>query len=330
MRRALGSLAALGLLAMTLPAPTLAARPDSFEGSQTGLLCELETTAGFITLTVQVAGGEGVAFMALWAPGTEPFEDPPTAISTTSTATLDGAGLRAAVELASPEDEERVIGTATLGVDLTADGAPMVWSRDGSDGNRRFRTEQISQLLTVEGELTVDLPDGTHGGIDLSTCGASTDSSSFFATNPNAWVYGGEQLFISCEWTTADGIVSLFGLSDDSTALSQIVVVRGDQVLLSMTDHVLSPTTYSGAFDLMDLSSGEAAGFVSADASLTRSGERIAEHVRIGAHRLSTVGDRLSVRGMLDLSIDGVNFALTMDDASCRAGDVRVQVQEKM
>jgi hypothetical protein len=278
---------------------------------------------------VQTAGADVFAFMAVWAPDADPLEDLPTIVSTDSAASLEGSSLRAAFELVTSADE-RSAGSARLDAELTASGAPMVWSNDGRDGNRRFMVEQITQLLTVDGTLIVDLFDAPHAEVELSACGASTDSATFFASNPNAWVYGGKQVFVSCEWVTDTGAISVFAVSDDSLALSQVVVVDGDRVLLGMADHLLSTSAYEAAAELIDVSSGEVAGGIIADATLSPSGDRITENVRIDPYRLSTVGERLSVTGSLKLDLGVGPLAITMDDTACRAGDVRAQVQERI
>jgi hypothetical protein len=267
--------------------------------------------------------------MAVWAPGTKPYEDLPTLVGGESRATLEGSTLRAAFELVTP-DEGRATGSASLGVELTPSGPPISFPDEGRDGNRLFRLDATTQLLAVDGTLTLDLTDGTHDEIDLASCGASTDSMTFFATNPNGWVYGGEQLFISCEWSTERGVVSLFAIGDGFYDLSQLVVVAGDRVMLGMADQMLSETTYEAHLDLFDLSSGEAVGSGTAAADLAPSGSRIVDHEWVGQHHLSTVGERLAIDGTLDLSVDGNATLLAMDDATCVAGDVRVQTVEKI
>lgn len=329
MRRVLGLLAAVGLLAATFPAAALAGEPTKASGTQTALMCEVSTDAGFIGLTIQAYGDDATGFFALWGPGTVPFEDLPTIMNGEGTVTIEGSGVRAAFDLVTVADE-RLAGSVTLGVQLSPSGPPIVSSNDGSDGNIRYRTEQVTQLLTATGTLILDLFDGTHVEVELTTCGASTNSSTYFATNPNAWVYGGEQLFLTCEWVTDDGPISLFAFSDETQDLSQLVVIRGDRVLLGTVGHSFTATRYEATFGLSDLSSGEMVGGATAFAALAPSGERITDNVRIGEHRLRTTGERLAVSGMLSLDVDGRAMSIPMDDGSCRAGDVRVQGQQAM
>jgi hypothetical protein len=217
LRRFLGLLPAMVVLGAMIPATTTAAPPTRLSGSQTGILCELSSESGFISVFVQTAGTDAFAFMAVWAADTEPLEDLPTIVSADSGASLEASSLRATFELVTWADE-RSAGSASLGIELTASGAPMVWSKDGRDGNRRFTVEQVTQLLTVDGTLIIDLFDGSHDEVELSTCLASTDSATFFASNPNAWVYGSKQVFVSCEWATEVGS----GRSDERTSSGSV------------------------------------------------------------------------------------------------------------
>lgn len=329
MRRVLGLLAAVGLLAATLPATAMAAKPTQASDTQTALMCEVSSDAGFIGLTIQAYGDDATGFFALWGPGSEPFEDLPTLMNGEGTVSIEGSGVRAAFDLVTVADQ-RLAGSVTLGLQLTASGPPIVWSNNGSDGNIRFRTAQVEQLLSVEGTLILDLFDGTHVEVEFATCGASSNSSTYFATNPNAWVYGGEQQFLVCEWATDDGPLSLLAFSDETQVLSQLVVIRGDRVLLGTVEHSFTATSYEATFGLSDLSSGEMVGDATASAALAPSGERITDNVRIGVHRLRTTGERLAVDGALSLKVDGSAVSIPMDDGSCRAGDVRVQGQQMM
>jgi hypothetical protein len=257
MRRVLGLLAAIGLLA-TFPTTVAAAEPLRASDWQTGIICELSSDAGFVSVFADVRESGAFADVAIWGPDADPYSD-----------------------------------------------------RSGS--------------------LALHLFDGIDDEVTNGPCGASTFTSIFFSTNPNAYLTGGDQLFISCEWVTKAGATSLLAINDEFGAFSELVIGRGDGVLVGLTVPTSSATMYQASYELFDpAGDGETVGLATADATLAPSGERITDQEWVGPYRLSTVGERLAADGTLTLSIGGSTEVLPMDDASCRAGDVQVQVMEKI
>ena len=74
----------------------------------------------------------------------------------------------------------------------------------------------------------------------------------------------------------------------------------------------------------------EPVGRAAADADLAPTGHRITDVDWFGPYRFSVIGERLAVDGTLTITMDGTTTELAMDDESCEAGDVRVQVMEKI
>lgn len=331
MRQVFVLLVTVGLLAAALPATVAAAKPIRVSDRQTGILCELTAAAGFVSVFVDARPDGVFADVAIWSPGADPFADPPTIVTAQATAVLDLPSLTANLDLVLSSDPEKSAGSARLAAELTAASPEQDFgSRTVRDGNRQIRIEQTLQLLSVLGALTLRLSDSSEE-VDLATCGASTFSSSFFSTNPNAYLTGSDQLFISCHWDTGRRAIDLLAINDEFGAFSELVIVEGEQALVGLTAPDLSETSYLASYELFDPSAGgEILGAATADAALTPSGERITEHEWIGDLRLSTVGERLATDGALTVTFGGSSEELPMDDRSCRAGDVRVRVMEKI
>ena len=341
MRRVVGLLAAVGLISSLLPATVAAGQPFQDSASMTGIRCELPSDAGFVSLFVEVTQAGGFADMALWLPGSEPFEELPDIATAQGTASLEGSILLADFELLSvekptnPEDPPTFepAGRASLRAELSPIGEPrdLSWD-DVRDGNVWVRNGLWDQLLAVEGALTLDLLDGTDAEIGLADCGASTITQTLFVTNPNAYVLDGDQLSMSCSWVSERGSIELLAVNDTfGTTFSQVIMVQGDRIFVGLGVPSFSDTTYQAGYEVFDPTvSRDIIGSASADASLSPSGERINDHEWVDGIRFSLTGDRLAVDGTLSISVEGSTTVVAMDDASCQATDLRVKVIEKI
>jgi hypothetical protein len=336
MRRVLGLVAVIAIVTAIAPATVAAAAPDKYSGAQTGIMCDLDGEVGNVGIFAQLGDdGSGYADVLVWAPDAEPDAEP-AIVTAWSTTAFDGTTLEVSFDLMRPLTDEAPdpvpVGTASLRATLAPNGpAEDFGGKDGRDGNRSFRVSSTLQLLSVDGILSIDLLDGHSESLDLDGCGASTHTVTSFVTNPNAWIYGGEQVFINCEWSDERGTTSVFAVADESGVLGQVVSIRGDRVLLGMASPVLTATAYAGTYDLVDVTgTGDVVGTASATASLSGSGERITDVEWVDPHRFSVLGERLSVAGTMTIDVDGSSQRFTMDDSACRAGDVRIQVMEKM
>jgi hypothetical protein len=327
MRRTFGLLTAIGLLAAIFPATLAAAQPVRLSDERTGLRCELPADAGIITVFVELVNSAPFASLAIW----EPDADLPYIFSSQGTASLEGSSLRAGFDLVLFDDPEKVAGSARLAGEVSAAG-PLedFGSRDYRDGNRLQRLEQTIQVLSVSGTLVLELSDGTYEEIDLGPCGGSTISSAFFGANPNAYLINSDQVYISCQWMTDAGTIDLMAVHDDFSQMSVVTVVEDDRAIVGLATPELTTSAFSATHDLTDPATGEPAGSVTADATLSPSGDRITDHEWLDPHRFSTVGAALAAAGTLTLEVDGASTVLAMDDASCDAGDVVVRMMEKI
>ena len=336
MRLVLQLLTIIGLVAAISPATVAAAAPIRDSLSMTGLRCDaLSTDAGLASVYVE---GD-FASLVLTTSG-DP-EDMPDIFTDMSSATFDGTRLSATFNLVFVEQSENPeepptftpAGSATLEATLTPDGDPMDLSSDPERiGNTWERQGLFSQLLSVDGTLSIELLDGTSATAALTDCGAGTLTQTVFVTNPNAFVASGNQRYMECSWTTQDGSVELRALTDDfGTDFSELIIFRGDSVLVGLTSPDFEATSYAASYDVFDpMTRGEIVGSASATAALAPSGERINDQEWVENTRYSLVGDVLRVDGTLSITVDGATTLLSMDDAACDASDLRVKVIEKI
>lgn len=331
MRRVLGLLAAIGLLAATLPATVAAAQPLRLSESETRVLCELSSDAGFVSLYVSAVEWGTDASVVIWGPDADPFSDPPTIMTASSEASFDGLNLFGNLELVLFDDPEKAAGTARISAQLQPDGEQFdVGSRDLRDGNRLYRMEHLMQMMSVSGSLTVHLFDGTVDEIDLGGCPAGTLSSSYFSTNPNAYLTNTDQVFVDCQWTSELGVIDILAIADRFTHFTAITIIGADRMLVGPAVPVLNAGAFEATYELFDPANGTTVGSAVVEASLSPTGERITDHDWFDPYRFNVVGEKLAGAGTLVVTVDGTSIELPMDDTSCGAGDVRVQVMEKI
>jgi hypothetical protein len=340
MRRVLGFLAAIGLVAAISPATVAAAAPVRAEVSMTGIRCDgLATEAGLASVYVEVVGEGSFVSLVLISSG-DP-EAVPDIMTDFGSATFDGSRLSATFYLVFVEESEdpeeppifTPAGSAQVEAILRPDGDLEDFSWDPERiGNVWERQGLFSQLLSVEGTLSIDLLNGAEATTELTGCGAGTLIQTLFATNPNAFVVSGDQLFMECRWTTVGGSVELRALTDEfGTDFSELIVLDGARVLVGLTSPDFGEAAYGATYEVFEpATKGEIVGSATADAALTPSGDRVDDKEWVEGTRFSLIGDVLTVDGSLSISVDGATTVLSMDDAACDATDLRVRVIEKI
>ena len=334
MRSVLSLAAVLTLVGAMMPATALAAPPLRASSEQSGVLCEFDTELGDVLVQIQDFDGSQFASLLMWAPGAGP-DDPPVIATFGGSVSLTPASVEATFDLATiPPDETsepKAVGSARLIGTLTETGDPQdLGSRVIRDGNRRIDLEITSQLRSVSGTLTINMLDGGSVTRSLETCGAGIVVQTQFLTNPNAYITATEQLFVSCSWLTERGTVDLLAIVDDVDVLTQVVIVQGDRVAFAFAEPALTEESFDATYELIDPMLGEMVGTAVADADLAPTGDRITDVDWVDPYRFSVIGERLAVDGTLSITLDGTTSQLAMDDVSCEAGDVRVQVMEKI
>ena len=340
MRRVFGLLAVIGLVAAISPATVAAAKPIRDSVSMTGIRCDLlATDAGLANVYVEAFADGGFASMSLTTSG-DP-EALPDITTDFGSATFDGSRLSADFNLVFIEESENPeepptftpAGSARLEAILTPDGDLEDFSWDPERyGNVWERQGLFSQLLSVEGHLSIELLDGTAFTTALTDCGAGTLIQTVFVTNPNAYVVGGDQRFMECRWATEGGSVELRALFDDfGTDFSELIIFDGDSVFVGLTSPDFGETAYGATYEVFDpMMKGEVVGSATAAAALAPSGDRVNDKEWVENMRFSLVGDVLTVNGSLSIAVDGATTVLSMDDAACEASDVRVKLIEKI
>jgi hypothetical protein len=341
MRRVLGLLAVIGLVAALSPATVAAAKPIRESLSVTIVRCDevLTTTAGLVRVYAEVFGEGSFVSISLTTTG-DPEADP-NVFSDSWTATFDDGRFSANAELVyveegpNPEDPPIITpaGSASLEAILTPvgdlDSFPDEPERIGNTWERRGL---FNQPLSVEGFLRIELLNGTEATAELIGCSAATSTQTVFATNPNAYIVGGQQRFIECDWTTQGGSVELAAVTDDfAVSRSQLLIVDGDRLLLGLGNGMeYSETAYVDTYTVLDVATRQVVGSATAQAALEPSGERVDDREWVDGIRFSLVGDVMTVSGSLSISVDGTTTALSMDDAACDATDLRVRMIEKI
>jgi hypothetical protein len=334
MRTILSLAAALALFSAAIPSSATAAPPGRAFSQQSGILCEFSTELGDVIVSIQDFDGMTFGDLVMWAPDAGP-DDAPVISTVGGIVSLMPPSVEGSFDLATiPPDEEtepKPAGTAWLTGTVLEVGDPEdLGSRVIRDGNRRIDFKVTSQLWSVSGILTIDMLDGRTVTQSLDSCGAGIVEQSTFGTNPNAYITTTEQLYVSCSWLTETGSVDLLAIVDEIDNLTQIVILEGDRIAFGFVEPMLTEDSFDATYDLFDPMTGDAAGMAVADADLAPSGDRITDVDWVDPHRFSVIGERLAVDGTLTISRDGTTTQLAMDDASCEAGDVLVQVMEKL
>ena len=336
MRRHLGLLAVIGLMAAIAPTTVSAAAPIQDSYSTTGIRCDaLSTDAGLVSVYIE----DGFASLALTTSGIP--EDMPDIMTDFGWSTFDGTLLTATFNLVFVEESENpeepptytAAGSASLEAILTPIGDLQDYSWDPERyGNTWERQGLFSQLLAADGTLSIELLDGTTATTGLTECGAGTIIQTVFVTNPNAFVLGGNQRFMECRWTTETGSVELRALFDDfGTDFSELIIFDGSSVFVGLTSPDFEATSYDATYDVFDpMLKGEIVGSAVAGATLAPSGQRVNDQEWVGNTRFSLIGNVLTVDGTLSITVGGTTTTLSMDDAACGVTDVRVRLIEKI
>jgi hypothetical protein len=336
MRRTLGLLTVIGLVAALSPTAVAAAAPIRDSQSTTIVRCDaLPTDAGLASVYAE----GGFASLILTTSGNP--EDMPDVMTDTSSASFDGSRFIATFNLVFVEESENPeeppiytpAGSASLDAILTPDGELQDFSWDPERfGNSWERQGLYSQNLLVDGTLSIELLDGTTATTALTDCGAGTLIQTVFVTNPDAFVLGGNQRFAECRWTTETGSVELRALFDDfGTDFSELIIFDGATVLVGLTSPDFEATSYDATYDVFDpMLKGEIVGSAVADATLAPSGERVNDQEWVGNTRYSLIGDVLTIDGSLSIMVGGTTTTLSMDDAACDVTDVQVRLIEKI
>lgn len=325
-------LVSLSLL-LTLPGIASAARAQHFHDEETFLFCDSlalsDGSTAFMILDVSEQFGTFTE-LAIWAEGSDPFEDPPAAIGGDSSVTVaaDLSSIAASIDLFEfdPTVDPPIgefLSVATVDATLTSSGDPIPFDDEFKEGNHNSRQSGTRQSFLVEGML--ELADGPTA--DLSGCQAEHISYDVFSNNPAgvpaSFVFRNSGLTMSCAWETDIGSVFLFADAMEFGTFSDIFIVQDESFASGFSeDAVFTTSEFSATYEIVAEEGLPPVGTASASAAITPTNERIhlTNSFEDGTSKL--LGQVLAVDGTLELDLDG-GLTLDMDASSCQALDFK-------
>lgn len=313
-------LAAIAML-LTLAAPASAQSPVSFTDQSTDVSCfNLQDAGVTVQLGLTVSSVNGVnGILRVWEAPATPQTAAPTMISQGMSAQLsaDGSALAASFDLyllgdlGLSEGEPVFVGTAQLSASLVPDGDP-VGNDDGSqDGNQKTRIESVSQALDVEG--TLSLPGGAV--LSVAPCEGHADETTFFQTQPDAFVSTRNLLVMSCVWATPDGFIELDVSDLSEGAVASLAVNTDADTWFGQADAELRETSVAASFTLAPFGDG-ADGEATLAATLRHAGGDRFAFGEPGFRHMDLFQD-FEAGGELAFSIPGSAGVIDLEDAVC-------------
>lgn len=243
-RRWLGVVVAAGLAVGTPVGMAAADPPTSDEGSGASVRCDDEPY-----VEVYVGQEDGSTFLELYVEGDFGWGG-----GFTDDASFDGSELTAEVEVStwSEDDDEEVLGVATVQAALTPIGEPETYEDDDNSGNRRFRIAESFQDAAVSGSVVLDgLVD-----VDLSDCDGRVYAFSYWSTNPAASVWRGSGMYLDCSLASPDGERGWLFAGDgdeDEGDVAEVYLDTDDGYLFGFTDAATFTTSVlTATVDLYD------------------------------------------------------------------------------
>lgn len=346
MRRVLVLAAMAALIIGAIPSVASAARATRMESDALAMSCLItsEDQGTLYAEAISVSGRGGFAGLYWWAPGLEPFEEPPTLLSGENSVVGEpsGSSLDATMTLyefvmPDPEDPEpnpygAPAGEAILSATFVNDGDPVSYSDQSSGTNAKYRVDVLYQPLATNG--LIQLPDATFG--DLSDCQAVREHVSLFETHPDTRIERSDGFGLFCEWNDGERQVLLFASTEQSgSAFSEIFVTDASGTHAGFAEAAsLDTRAFAATWELFDIGGegeiapaavgGGLSGSASATATLSRTGE--GDHVVDKSHgqMVKFFYDVYAVSGELELTTPAGTVTLSMDEA-CSANSARTQ-----
>ena len=321
-------LSLVALILALLPSTVAAAKPVRSTDRSTTVMCDISTDDGFVSLyAVSSENGEAFADLAFWAAPAEPFVDDPTFVATHATVSGGATGINAIIDLAEFDpSQDPPFGAPTdpavLDASLSPLGDPVPIDERFRDGNRWERYQGFDQSLSVEGTLTLPGADLT----DLSGCNAVYQEVSAFRTNPSAYNLRFDDFSVACTWASELQFVELFIFADPFGAFGEVYINEPTREIAGGGEGILTASEMSLAVELGDVSDGSPVGSASAVASLTPVGDAVRSVEVNGRERVKILAQVYSIEGRLDLTIDGNDLTLPIDDEQCVAQDRNVSL----
>ena len=277
-KRALLTLAAAAGLAsgLLLPGAAQGATAQKATDHLVELFCDdVEGGDGVLFFNVTASDVDGLnAGLIAFAPGTEPFVDPPTFVE---------------------DDEASASGSATaasVSVDVP------VLEGSGDPAGKAHITATLVPLSIDHGTAT--LPDGSSFALEDGPCTADEIHVTFWGNNPTSAVRHFDSSSLDCD-LLADGepVGHLFLEVDPEGATAFVDAFFPDAGIDANTDAPISAGHVSSDLDYVDLETGDPAGSGSVDLTIAATGERFEYTLRNGTGRQRVHGEAFAVSGTL-------------------------------
>lgn len=343
MRRVPALLAAALLVAAAFPSVAGAHPVERYSDDHVSVYCEGfgdESGTAFFYADVSSSYGS-FAELGFWAFPASPEFDPPTLASQEAEVSLEGGALTATLGMYMfSEDPEppTFVGIATVTALLEPVGEPETFSYQSEGSNAKFRVDGTAQQLSVSGDAS--LPGDVV--LELGNCYATHETTSVFATSPDAYVQRSSYIAIGCSWEEDGVFAFLSGWAESDFMEADLYLGTADGEFYGLADGTtLTKSAFAADFDLFSLGGpgpgpeaiapaavpgpGELAGSASATASLTSTGERTRYTDRQMWDKYTVSSQLLAVDGSLEITYPGGDLSLVMDDVACYAESARTQ-----
>ncbi len=322
MRRASLAMAVAAILVSLFPAAVNAGRVVKFHDHRVSAFCEGAVEGGFVSAFIESSQEFGPRAQAeVWLGGAVPFEDPPTWSGLANDVNLsEGDPVALGAALAFFDIDHNPTGSGSIAATLTRDGDPIVETPDPFFrlSNRNAHTERTIQPLV--GSATLTLPDDSVLEVG---CGAEIVDESVFETNPHAFTFANDGVFVDCTWPTDDSFAFVH-IEDNEFGFFADAGLFNADLELSVTGSSGSINT-SGAqasIDLQDRLSGDPY-TASAAATFTPVGGLVTSFLVSQGGRQKQVQQRLAPVGSVAFST-GDSFPIDFDHCFAATFDVHL------
>lgn len=311
---------------MAAPAAVSATALVRFSDHAVNFFCDAAGPEGELHLFAGSSSEFGeFAELFAWAAPVDP-ESPPDISGATNEVDVaeagGGATLTTTIPLVDPDGVE--LGDAVIDATLTPTGEVLTLE-PFREGNRWIKTTGTIAFMDVTGtlELPGELPDFM---LEDLGCGGEIADVEVFETQPHAFVFANEGIFIDCFWESDGTFAHLFAVDDEIGPYAEAsLFTEGERDFFGSTDAVsLDATSLAVEIPLFDFVNEEP-GSASAAATLSPFGEPATSIVISQSGRDRLTEQRLIPDGTLTFST-GDEFVI--DGANCFSAEFDVHVVE--
>ena len=319
------------LLSLTLlagltatPAAVSGAPVARFSEHGISISCDASGPEGELHLSVGTSSEFGAfAELVAWAAPVDP-ESPPDVSGTTDMVTVveaaGGATLTVSIPLVDPDG--LAVGDAIVTAGLTPTGEVLTLE-PFREGNRWIKTTGTVAFMEVTGTLDLpgELPDFA---LEDLGCGGEIFDVEVFETQPHAFVFGNDGIFVDCSWESEGTFAHFFAVNDEFGTFSEVsLFIDGEHEIYGSTEEVsLDATTLAVDIPVFDFLNDEE-GTAAASATLTPEGEPVTSIVISQSGRDRLTEQLLIPDGTLTFST-GDQFSIDAENCFSTEFDVHV------